>query len=166
MQNTSHDTRSWSVFGEFTIDLGERLQLSAGLRHIDEKKSMCSRYRLPSTGGLELRRAPGAGADLQRQRRLPLGPGEASLRLNYAFKSDYHTLLTNNAFSKIESYVLLDTSLNYAWGERYLASVFARNLTDEDYFTHAFAVPLNEALWNFATPREPRIWGVEFRATF
>ena len=66
----------------------------------------------------------------------------------------------------IESYGLLDASFNYAWGERYLASVFARNLTDEDYFTHAFAVPVNEALWNFATPREPRIWGVEFRATF
>ena len=355
VQNTSHDTRSWSVFGEFTIDLGERFQLSAGLRHIDEKKSICSRYRLPSTGGLvlldtcnpaatdkpaaldlsgadraaylaglnpsaswedtifrvsgrydvsdtanlwlaystgfksggfngrgatlnsaatpyqpetvksielglksrfadsrvqlnatyfntqyddlqvdanrpvtigtgqetfvtnaasariqgievdsivyvtdnltvmasagwldasyddftaniglgladntglELRRAPELTYNVNGVYRWTLGPGEASVRLNYAFKSDYHTLLTNNAFSKIESYGLLDASFNYAWGERYLASVFARNLTDEDYFTHAFAVPVNEALWNFATPREPRIWGVEFRATF
>ena len=66
--------------------------------------------------------------------------------------------MTNNAFSRIDSYGLLDASINYDWGQ-YRVSVFGRNLSDEGYFTHVFAVPVSEVLWNLGTPREAQVWG-------
>ena len=55
--------------------------------------------------------------------------------------------------------VLLNRSL-------YRFSVCGRNLSDEDYFTHVFAVPASEMLWNFGTPGEPQVWGVQLSVDF
>lgn len=114
---------------------------------------------------LDLRRAPKFSFSVNSVMEADIGPGQASLRVNYGWKDDYETVLTNNPFGTIESYGILDASLNYDWNN-YSISVFGRNLTDENYYTHAFAVPLSEALWNFGVPREPRVWGVELTASW
>ena len=49
---------------------------------------------------------------------------------------------------------------------QYRVSVFGRNLSDEDYFTQVFAVPVSEVLSNLGTPREPQVWGVQLSVDF
>lgn len=114
---------------------------------------------------LLLRRAPKFSFSVNSVMEQDIGPGLASLRLNYGWKDDYETALVNNPFATIQSYGILDASVNYDW-KNYSISVFGRNLTDENYYTHAFPVPLNESLWNFGVPREPRVWGVELAASW
>ena len=131
-------------YGDFTADIG---------------------LGLADNSNLHMRRAPELSFNLNGVYTWSIGAGEASVRVNYSWKDDYETLLTNNAFSRIDSYGLLDASVNYDW-DRYSVSLFGRNLSDEDYFTHVFAVPVSEALWNFGTPREPRVWGVQMSVDF
>ena len=115
--------------------------------------------------GLKLRRAPKFSFSVGSLMEQEIGSGTGSLRVNYGWKDDYETALVNNPFSHIDSYGILDASVSYDW-KGYSVSVFGRNLTDENYYTHAFPVPLNEVLWNFGVPREPRVWGVELTASW
>ena len=62
---------------------------------------------------------------------------------------------------KQDAYGLLDARIGYE-NERFGAYLFARNLLDEEYYTHTYLFQGLPA----ATPGIPRILGVELRATF
>jgi iron complex outermembrane receptor protein len=120
---------------------------------------------IEDNSGLKLRRAPKFSFSVNSVMERDIGEGKGSLRVNYGWKDEYETALANNPFATIESYGILDASVSFDW-RSYSLSVYGRNLTDENYFTHAFPVPLNESLWNFGVPREPRVWGVELTAAW
>ena len=148
--------------------IGDRLTVMGSLGWLDaeyEDFSADIGLGFADNADLKMRRAPELSFNLNGVYAWTIGEGEASVRVNYSWKDDYETLLTNNVFSRIDSYGLLDASIDYDWG-RYRVSVFGRNLSDEDYFTHVFAVPVSEVLWNFGTPREPRVWGMQLSVDF
>jgi len=115
---------------------------------------------------LELRRAPDWSFSIDSFYEMPIGPGTASLRINYAWRDDYETVATNEFEGHIDSYGLLNISLAYEY-DGYQVTVFGRNVTDEDYYTHVFTVGAGPGeLWSFALPREPAVWGVELVKRF
>ena len=99
---------------------------------------------------------------------MEIGRGIASARASYAWRDDYETVTTNPSHTSVDSFGILDASLSYDI-EGWKVSVYGRNITDEDYYTHAFMVGLQfdpaprdpPSLWSFAIPREPRMWGIE-----
>ena len=75
---------------------------------------------------------------------------------------------------KIEAFGLLDSSLTYERDE-WRVSVFGRNLTDDDSFSHDYVIAPNRpqpgvqnqgSFWKFATVRSPREFGLEVTYSF
>ncbi|MBT5156375.1 MAG: TonB-dependent receptor [Gammaproteobacteria bacterium] len=58
---------------------------------------------------------------------------------------------------------LVDSSLNAALDNGVTISLFGRNLTDEDGYTHGYDVA---GLWSYASVRPPRTYGVDIAYTF
>jgi iron complex outermembrane recepter protein len=117
---------------------------------------------------LELRRAPDVTYTITSDYNLPIGPGEANFRVGYNWRSDYEGTLDNHSGTDIDAFGVLDASLSYQWGN-WTAAVFGNNLTDEDAYSHTFAVVPNAAggtLWKFATPRTPLTYGLQVTYEF
>jgi iron complex outermembrane receptor protein len=134
--------------------------------------------------GFELRRAPEFTAAFNVQYEQALGNDSFLVYgLNYSYKDDYYiianTVQRPQALDSglVDGFGLLDASISYetdAWS----VSLWAKNLTDEAYFTHVLdagtnyaAGPNNSAvpvagLWTFGTINPPRTYGVEFRFNF
>jgi len=112
---------------------------------------------------LKLRRAPKVSYTVASDYVQPIGEGEATFHLAYNWRSDYEGTLNNQTGTAIDAFGLLDASLSYqhrSWS----VSLWGRNLTDEDAYSHTFAVAPNAqggSLWKFATPRAPRTFGVQ-----
>ena len=74
------------------------------------------------------------------------------------------TVARHPTFTQIEERTLVDLSVTYnSADERYYATLFGRNLLDEEYRTTANSVA---GLWNFTMYGAPRQWGVEFGMRF
>ena len=57
---------------------------------------------------------------------------------------------------------MLDLSMSYRY-EQWRVGVYVRNLTDEDEYSHTFAVVPERSgasLFGFNTPRPPRVFGL------
>lgn len=111
---------------------------------------------------LELRRAPDFNLTFHLNYGWSLGPGRMSVDGTYRYSDDYFLTILNDAIGKVDAYGVLDASISYDW-KIWRFSVFGNNLTDEDYYTHAFALP---GLWRFAYPRPPTMWGGQVSVRF
>ena len=117
---------------------------------------------------LELRRAPDVTYSITSDYGREIGPGDASFRLAYNWRSDYEGTLDNHSGTDIDAFGVLDASLGYQWGN-WTAAIFGNNLTDEDAYSHTFAVvpnALGGTFWKFATPRVPRNYGLQVTYEF
>jgi iron complex outermembrane receptor protein len=117
---------------------------------------------------LELRRAPDVTYSLASDYGWTMGPGDANFRISYNWRSDYEGTLDNHSGTSIDSFGVLDASLTYQWNDWNFA-LFGTNLTDEDAYSHTYAVVPNSlggTLWKFATPRVPRNYGVQVTYEF
>ncbi|KGE03467.1 TonB-dependent receptor [Pseudohaliea rubra] len=106
---------------------------------------------------LEFRRAPEWTGTLDATYEWEIGSGNAWVRGSYRYIDDHYTSITNNVESENGSQGLVDASVNYAIGDLQF-SLFGRNLTDEDTFTHGYEVA---GLWSYASVRRPRTYGLE-----
>ncbi|HEX5649694.1 MAG TPA: TonB-dependent receptor [Steroidobacteraceae bacterium] len=117
---------------------------------------------------LELRRAPDVTYTVASDYARDIGPGNAHFRVSYNWRSDYEGTLDNHSGTAIDAFGVLDASLSYSWGN-WTAALFGTNLTDEDAYSHTYAVVPNSlggTLWKFATPRVPRNYGVQVTYEF
>ena len=117
---------------------------------------------------LELRRAPDVTYTVASDYARDIGPGNANFRVSYNWRSDYEGTLDNHSGTSIDAFGVLDASLSYSWGN-WTAALFGTNLTDEDAYSHTYAVVPNSlggTLWKFATPRVPRNYGVQVTYEF
>jgi len=118
---------------------------------------------------LDLRRAPKWNYGITSVMNWGMGEGELSGRVSYNWTDDYEATITNYYGSAIKSYGILDASISYELNS-WTLSLFGRNLTDEDTWTHSYVVnpirptatdPAPGTLWRFAQRRPPREFGVE-----
>jgi iron complex outermembrane receptor protein len=106
---------------------------------------------------LDFRRAPEWTGTVDATYEWEVGGGNAWVRGSYRYIDDHYTSITNNVESENGSQGLVDASVNYAIGDLQF-SLFGRNLTDEDTFTHGYEVA---GLWSYAAVRRPRTYGFE-----
>lgn len=106
---------------------------------------------------LEFRRAPTWTGTVDATYEWDVAGGQAWVRGSYRYIDDHFTTATNNPESANDSQGLLDASVNYAVGDLQF-SLFGRNLTDEDTYTHGYEVA---GLWSYAATRRPRTYGFE-----
>ena len=106
---------------------------------------------------LDFRRAPEFTGTIAATYEWDLGPGRAWLTGSYRYIGEHFTSITNNIESANDSQTLVDGSINYAVGDLQF-SLFGRNLTDEDTFTHGYEVA---GVWSYAATRRPRTYGLE-----
>jgi iron complex outermembrane receptor protein len=117
---------------------------------------------------LELRRAPDVTYSIASNYGREVGPGDVNFRVSYNWRADYEGTLDNHSGTDIDAFGVLDASLSYQW-QGWTAAIFGNNLTDEDAYSHTFAVVPNSlggTLWKFATPRAPRTYGVQVTYEF
>ncbi|MFU8765041.1 MAG: TonB-dependent receptor [Haliea sp.] len=117
---------------------------------------------------LPMRRAPEWTYTVALNYLQDIGNGELTGRLSYNWRDDYAGTVTNFPGTRIDAYGILDASLSYQFGS-WRVGVFGRNLTDEDQYSHTFAVaPASDgsSLFGFATPRPPRTVGAEVTYQF
>lgn len=116
---------------------------------------------------LDLRRAPELSWGLSSVMNWDNSLGSITWRLSYSWTDDYEATTTNYPDSGVEATGILDSSITLDM-EEWQLSLFGRNLTDEDSWTHNYVVNAfredidgNGALWRFAQRRPPREVGVE-----
>lgn len=123
---------------------------------------------------LDLRRAPEVTYTLMSAMSWTLGGGDLSWRASYSHTDGYEATITNYPGSAIDGYEIVDSSVSYSFG-KWMLSLFGRNLTDEESWTHSYAVnPVRPTatdaapgtLWRFAQRRAPREVGVELQYRF
>jgi len=121
----------------------------------------------------KLRRAPKWTWSLTSDISFPVGDGKVSWRASYNWRDTYEATITNYPGSNIKSFGILDSSISYELNN-WRASIYGRNLTNEDAWTHNYVVngnrpgstPYPGTFWRFAQVRAPREIGVELLYSF
>lgn len=111
---------------------------------------------------LNIRRAPDVTASLVGNYEWELGNGSALLHAGARYLGKHEVDFANKPELTNDSQILVDASFSYNFNNWY-ASVFGRNLTDEDGYQIGFDVA---GLWSYAAPRPPRTYGVEVGLRF
>lgn len=107
--------------------------------------------------GLEFRRAPDFTGTVDATYEWDVAGGNAWIRGSYRYIGEHHTSVTNNDELENDSQGIVDASINYAINNLQF-SIFGRNLSDEDGYTHGYEVA---GLWSYAATRPPRTYGLE-----
>jgi iron complex outermembrane receptor protein len=113
--------------------------------------------------GLEFRRAPDFTGSLDATYEWDMAGGQAWVRGAYRFIGEHFTNSTNDPELENDAQHLVTASVNYAMNNGLQFSLFGRNLTDEDGYTHGYDVA---GLWSYAATRAPRTYGFEVQYNF
>ena len=111
---------------------------------------------------LEFRRAPEWTATVDATYEWEMAGGEAWVRGAYHYLDDHFVNVTNSPELENDSQGIVDASVNYSINS-FTFSLFGRNLTDEDGYTHGYDVA---GLWSYASTRPPRTYGLEVVYSF
>ena len=106
---------------------------------------------------LDFRRAPDWTGTIDATYQWELAGGDAWVRVAYHYIGEHYVNVTNSPELENDEQHLIDASVNYSINN-FTFSVFGRNLTDEDGYTHGYDVA---GLWSYAATRPPRVWGAE-----
>jgi iron complex outermembrane recepter protein len=112
--------------------------------------------------GLEFRRAPEWTGTLDATYEWDMAGGQAWVRGSYHYIGEHFVNVSNVPELHNDAQHLVDASVNYAING-FQFSVFGRNLTDEDGYSHGYDVA---GLWSYASARAPRTYGVEVQYNF
>jgi iron complex outermembrane receptor protein len=113
--------------------------------------------------GLEFRRAPDFTGSIDATYEWDMAGGQAWVRGAYRFIGEHFTNSTNDPELENDAQHLVTASVNYAMNNGLQFSLFGRNLTDEDGYTHGYDVA---GLWSYAATRAPRTYGFEVQYNF
>ena len=154
-----------------------RVSGNAGYLHAKYKELVADLYSdgiVADETHLKLRRAPKWTYSITSDMSFPVGDGKVSWRASYNWRDTYEATATNYAGSAVKSFGILDSSISYELGN-WKASIYGRNLTNEDAYTHVYIVnglrptPTDASpgtFWRFAQVRAPRELGLELVYSF
>lgn len=141
--------------------VNENLSIRANLGYLDSEYDdfvfQDSEGSLVDFSSFEFRRAPEYTGTVDATYEWDVAGGSAWVRGSYRYIGEHFTNATNNQELKNDSQGLVDASINYSINNLQF-SVFGRNLTDEDGYTHGYEVA---GLWSYAATRPPRTYGLE-----
>lgn len=140
--------------------LTEGLYLRANLGYLDseyDEFTYDSGAGIVDNSGNDFRRAPEFTGSLDATYEWDIGNGNAWVRGAYHYIGEHHIDQTNVPELENDAQHLVDASINYAING-FTLSLYGRNLTDEDGYSHGLNV---SGLWTYGSPRAPRTWGVE-----
>jgi iron complex outermembrane receptor protein len=113
---------------------------------------------------LEFEKVPEFTGYLGANYAVPVGADDTlTFRGSYSYTSKFYTDQFNRDWLAQDGYGLLDASVTFARGERWQASLWGKNLTDEEYIDFAADVG---TLGSWVFGGEPRRYGVEFKMNF
>lgn len=124
--------------------------------------------------GLEMRRAPELSYGLSSTMSWDFAGGALTWRTSYSWTDEYEATITNYYGTNVEETGIVDSSISFDT-ETWQLSLYGRNLTDEDSWTHNYVVnPVRPTaddvapgtFWRFAQRRPPREIGAEFLYKF
>lgn len=87
------------------------------------------------------------------------------LHTDSSFRSGYNSDTSASQYTWISGYSVTNASVGYRFENGWEASVFARNLFDEDYIT-ALTIQTGNSGLILGQPSDPRVVGVTLRARF
>ena len=154
---------------EFDVQayVSDRLSLRANLGYLDTEYDNFQYTALDGTvvdlSSLEFRRAPDVTGTLDATYEWDMAGGTAWVRGSYHYIGGHFTNVTNSPELENDGQSLVDASVNYAMSNGLTLSLFGRNLTDEDGYSHGYDVA---GLWSYAAVRAPRTYGVELVYNF
>ena len=155
---------SATIYGvEFDVQatLNEHFSMRGNLGYLDTEYDDFE-YRdlsgvVVDLSDLEFRRAPDWTGTIDATYQWEMGGGTAWVRGAYHYIGEHYVNVTNSPELENDEQHLLDASVNYSINA-FTFSVFGRNLSDEDGYTHGYDVA---GLWSYAATRPPRTWGLE-----
>ncbi len=164
-QVTTVTNASSATIQGFEIDLqafiGQSLNLRGNLGYLDTEYDDFTYVGVGGIeidlSGLEFRRAPEWTGSIDATYEWDMGNGTAWVRGAYRFLGSHYVNVTNSAELKNDDQHLIDASINYSINS-FQFSLFGRNLTDEDGYSHGYDVA---GLWSYASTRPPRTYGFE-----
>tara|TARA_R110000772_G_scaffold268721_1_gene398063 strand:+ start:56476 stop:58722 length:2247 start_codon:yes stop_codon:yes gene_type:complete len=146
---------------EMQAYLNQNLSIRANLGYLDSEYDdfvyTDVEGSMTDLSGLEFRRAPEFTGTVDATYEWDVAGGNAWVRGAYRYIGSHFTNATNNAELANDSQGIVDASVNYAINNLTF-SLFGRNLTDEDGYTHGYEVA---GLWSYAATRPPRTYGFE-----
>ena len=154
---------------EFDVQayVSDRLSLRANLGYLDTEYDNFQYTALDGSvvdlSSLEFRRAPDVTGTLDATYEWDMAGGTAWVRGSYHYIGGHFTNVTNSPELENDGQSLVDASVNYAMNNGLTLSLFGRNLTDEDGYSHGYDVA---GLWSYAAVRAPRTYGVELVYNF
>jgi iron complex outermembrane receptor protein len=105
----------------------------------------------------DFRRAPDWTGSLDATYEWDMAGGNVWVRGAYHFIGSHFVNVSNSPELENDGQHLLDASVNYAINSLQF-SLFGRNLTDEDGYSHGYDVA---GVWSYAATRAPRTYGIE-----
>jgi iron complex outermembrane receptor protein len=154
---------------EFDVQayLSDNLSLRANLGYLDteydEFKYTDINGGVVDLSALEFRRAPDLTGTLDATYEWDMANGSAWVRGSFHYIGEHFTNVTNSPELENDAQQLVDASINYAMNNGLQFSLFGRNLTDEDGYSHGYDVA---GLWSYAAVRAPRTYGFEVMYNF
>ena len=154
---------------EFDVQayVSDRFSLRANLGYLDTEYDNFQYTALDGSvvdlSSLEFRRAPDVTGTLDATYEWDMAGGTAWVRGSYHYIGGHFTNVTNSPELENDGQSLVDASVNYAMSNGLTLSLFGRNLTDEDGYSHGYDVA---GLWSYAAVRAPRTYGVELVYNF
>jgi iron complex outermembrane receptor protein len=170
--------RSRGLEADFDYDVNELVSINAAVAwadayYVDYKDAQQAAENLNHGAIQDLSGEPLAGApeitySVGGDLTYPLGWGARPLEVygsaNYSYRSEYYTAISNSRYSLVDGYGLLTARVGLRRQDgRWDASIWAKNLTGEDYF-----VTLSPANTGLVTGvvGEPRYVGLTLRTSF
>ncbi|MGD2008387.1 MAG: TonB-dependent receptor [Cellvibrionales bacterium] len=152
----------WGIELEAQAVIGNGLTLRANIGYLDTEYDSFGYTDLQSGqevdfSYLEFRRAPDLTGTVDATYEWPTASGRIWVRGAYHYLGEHYVNVTNAPELKNDGQHLLDASVNWEINDLRL-SVFGRNLSDEDGYTHGYDVA---GLWSYAATRPPRTIGAE-----
>ena len=147
--------------------VSDNLSLRANLGYLDTDYDDFQYTALDGSivdlSALEFRRAPDVTGTLDATYEWEMAGGNAWVRGSYHYIGGHFTNVTNSPELENGGLNLVDASINYAMSNGLQFSLFGRNLTDEDGYSHGYDVA---GLWSYAAVRAPRTYGIEVLFNF
>lgn len=140
--------------------LGEGLSLRANLGYLDSSYDDFTYQGLDGPvdlSDLDFRRAPDWTGSLDVTYEWDMAGGRAWVRGAYHYIGEHFVNVSNSPELENDAQNLVDASVNYSY-DAFTFSVYGRNLTDEDGYSHGYDVA---GLWSYAATRPPRTYGLE-----
>jgi iron complex outermembrane receptor protein len=140
--------------------ISENLSMRANIGYLDSSYDDFSYEGADGTvdlSGLDFRRAPDWTGSLDATYEWDMAGGHAWVRAAYHYIGEHYVNVSNSPELKNDAQNLIDASVNYSI-DAFTFSVYGRNLTDEDGYSHGYDVA---GLWSYAASRPPRTYGFE-----